>query len=118
MRRANLSTIISTETSAGETTLTWKRTHAAVDVLPSLSVVSSRAGVDTSSMVGQLFPVQDQEESFRTTHTAIVTGTLQTTPTVLCCLPLSCTRQDRVHQEVELNKEAIKIKEEEAKMQS
>lgn len=59
------------------------RTHAAVDVLPSLPVVSSGAGVETRSMVGYPLPLQEQEESLGATHTAVVSGTLQTAATVL-----------------------------------
>lgn len=60
-----------------------RRTHAAVDVLPSLSVVSGGAGVETSPVVGHPIPLQEQEESLGATHAAVVTGTLQTAPTVL-----------------------------------
>lgn len=71
-------------------------THAAVDVLPSLSVVSSRAGVETRSVVRHPLPLQEQEESIGATHAAVVTGTLQTAPAVLQRLPVGWRRQQRV----------------------
>lgn len=60
-----------------------KHTHAAVDVLPSLSVVSSGAGVETGSMVRYPLPLQEQEEPLGTTHTAVIAGTLQAASTVI-----------------------------------
>jgi len=60
-----------------------KRTHAAVDVPPSLSVVSSRTGMETSAKMRHPLPLQEQEESLWATHAAVVTRTLQTAPTVI-----------------------------------
>lgn len=63
--------------------LTGKRTHAAVDVLSSLSIVSSRTGVETGAVVRHPIPLQEQEEPLGAANTAVVTGTLQAAATVL-----------------------------------
>ncbi len=106
------------EISAGKTI---KPTHATVDVLSSLSVVSSGASVETSSMVRYPVPLQEQEESLGATHTAVFTGTLQTASTVLCSLSVGCggsSEGESVQEKVQVNRRDMKVKLEETKIET